>query len=241
MNGSAYSWLLLAGVGLTAWMWARAARRDARLPVVYVAALVGALVGAKVVYLLAEGWIDWGRPDTARRWLTGKSVLGSLLLGYPAVEWAKQVVGYRTATGDRFAVVAPLGIGLGRVGCWLEGCCPGRVIEPAWYGIRGTDGLVRWPSVPMELAFNIVALAAVGWFALRGRFRGQRFHLYLMGYGVFRFAHEFLRDTPRWVGWLSGYHVAAAAVLLLGVVRFRQRAREERRAAGDGPGGCGGV
>ncbi len=42
------------------------------------------------------------------------------------------------------------------------------------------------------------------------------FHLYLMSYGVFRFCHEFQRDTPGWGETLTGYQVISVGVVLLG-------------------------
>ena len=45
-----------------------------------------------------------------------------------------------------------------------------------------------------------------------------------MGYGAFRFAHEFLRSTPRIAGSLSGYQIAALACIALGLWRFVKRA-----------------
>ena len=60
------------------------ARRDERLVLIYVAALTGAFVGAKLVYLGAEGWLHWHDPN---RWVilaTGKSITGALLGGYSA-------------------------------------------------------------------------------------------------------------------------------------------------------------
>lgn len=234
MHYSGYGWWMLVGVVVTALLWSRAARRDARLPVVYLAALLGALVGAKIVYLFAEGWNDLGRSDTWLRLATGKSVVGSLLFGYLAVELAKRALGYTAPTGDWFALVAPVGIGLGRLGCWTHGCCLGREIGAAWYAIPDAAGVPRWPAVPLELGFNAVALlVALG---LRwGRvLPGQHFHLYLIGYGLFRFGHEFVRATPRVVGPFSGYHFAALAVVVLGVIRYVQRAGRGGEGRGSG-------
>lgn len=222
---TAYGAWMLAGVAVTALMWARAHRRDARLPWIYLAALIGALVGAKIVYLLAEGWNDWGRPDRWLRLATGKSVLGSLLFGYVAVEGAKKALGYTAPTGDGFAVLAPVGIGLGRVGCWVHGCCAGRVLPPAWYTVTDASGVSRWPSVPLELGFNVAALLVVLVLRAARRAPGQLFHGYLVAYGVFRFLHEFERATPRILGSLSGYQFAAVAVAVLGAWRAWQRAR----------------
>lgn len=223
MNFGAYGWMMLAGIAITAMLWFRAGRQDPRLPLIFFAALLGALVGAKVVYLLAEGWHDLGKPDLWRRWATGKSILGGLLFGYAGVELAKSQLGYTQATGDRFALVAPLGIGFGRVGCWLHGCCPGTICEPAWYTVKDAAGVPRWPAVPLELGFNAAALLILGFLRWRGVGRGQLFHVYLIAYGIFRFAHEFLRDTPRLIGPLSGYALAALAVAGLGFWGYRRR------------------
>jgi prolipoprotein diacylglyceryltransferase len=61
------------------------------------------------------------------------------------------------------------------------------------------------------------------------RLRGQHFHVYLMAYGAFRFAHEFLRATPRVTGGFSGYQIAALACVALGAWRFVVRARSVAR------------
>jgi phosphatidylglycerol:prolipoprotein diacylglycerol transferase len=49
------------------------------------------------------------------------------------------------------------------------------------------------------------------------------FHLYLIAYGIFRFFHEFLRDTPLVVGPFSGYQFAALAVAALGFIGYLRR------------------
>lgn len=223
MMVSPYTVWLLAGVAISFFFWKRRAREDKRLVFIYGAALVGAFFGAKVVYFLAEGWLHFGAPDLWPQLLAGKSILGALLGGYAFVELAKRHVGYERATGDDFALIAPVGIALGRVGCLLQGCCPGEICPPGWYALKDVNGIPRWPAVPVELAFNVFALA-VFLFLRRGKILpGQHFHLYLIGYGVFRFAHEFLRATPKILGPFSGYHFAALAVAFFGGICFWRR------------------
>ena len=48
-NSTAYGWLMLAGIFVSIVFWSRLARRDERLVLVYVAALVSAFIGAKLV------------------------------------------------------------------------------------------------------------------------------------------------------------------------------------------------
>jgi phosphatidylglycerol:prolipoprotein diacylglycerol transferase len=226
MQVTPYSWLMIAGILLSLWFWSRRAPKRRGMVAIYFGALAGAFFGAKIVYVLAEGWLHWNDPQ---RWLflaTGKTIVGALMGGYAGVEIAKCYVGYSGVTGDFFATIAPLSIILGRIGCWFHGCCLGAVCEDSWFCMHDRGGLARWPAVPMEIAFNLFALLALAILRRRQLFPGQHFHIYLIGYGVFRFAHEFVRDTPQILGPLSGYHIASLALVALGTVRFVQRQRK---------------
>jgi len=188
---------MLAGIFVSIGFWSRLARRDDRLVLIYIAALAGAFLGAKIVYLGAEGWLHW---HDANRWMilaTGKSI-----------------------TGAWFAVIAPVGILLGRVGCMFQGCCLGRVCRASWFTINDVNGIPRWPAAQMEFLFNAVMLGVI-LLLRRGRIApGQLFHIYLMAYGIFRFFHEFLRATPPIIGPFSGYQFAALGVAALGAAGF---------------------
>jgi phosphatidylglycerol:prolipoprotein diacylglycerol transferase len=230
---SPYVWLMLGAIALSLFTWRKSTPRDPRLITIYVAALAGAFLGAKIIYLLAEGWLYWNDPN---RWLilaTGKSILGALLGGYAAVEFAKYILRYPFVTGDWFATIVPLSIVIGRIGCQLHGCCLGVACNPAWYTVTDTRGQPRWPAVPLEILFNFIAAATL--FTLRRQkiLPGQHFHLYLMAYGLFRFAHEFARETPRLAGPFSGYALSAFAVFLLGAIGFQKR--REKKAGLLGP------
>lgn len=223
-----YRWLLLGATLLSLIFWVTLARRDSRLLLIWLAALIGAFAGANSVYVAAEGWQHWGQPDAWAHLRTGKSILGALLGGYAAVEGMKKLVGYTSATGDWFAQSVPLGIAVGRLGCWFKGCCLGQVCqEPHWWTLRDTIGIHRWPSVPVEFGFNLAAWSTLMILKHAGRFQGNLFHLYLIAYGLFRFAHEFVRDTPRIVGPFSGYAIVALALAAFGLIRFRTRQRAQ--------------
>jgi phosphatidylglycerol:prolipoprotein diacylglycerol transferase len=230
-HSTAYGWLMLAGVFVSIILWTRMAKRDSRLPLIYIAALAGAFLGAKLVYLAAEGWLHW---HDENRWVilaTGKSITGALLGGYAAVEIVKRLTGYTSATGDWFAIIAPVSIMLGRIGCVLHGCCLGRLCDASWITVGDGSGVARWPAAQVELLFNALALVAILMLRSRKLLPGQHFHLYLMGYGLFRFGHEFLRATPQVIGPLSGYQLAALAVAGLGLTGFVIRRRNQVRTA----------
>jgi hypothetical protein len=50
-SGTAYGWLTLAALFVSVTVWSRLTRRDPRLILIYLAALAGAYLGAKLVYL----------------------------------------------------------------------------------------------------------------------------------------------------------------------------------------------
>ncbi len=225
-----YRWTMLAAILLSAAWWFFRSKRDPGLLPIYIGALGGAFLGAKLAYIAAEGWHDWPMPDRWLRLATGKSVVGGLLGGYAGVEAMKWLTHYRRTTGDLFALIAPLGIALGRVGCWLQGCCQGRPTSLKLLAARDALGVARWPSAQVELVFQLAVFAVV--FALRNdpRFRGRLFFLYLVIYGCFRFLHEWMRDTPQLFAGLSGYQFMALAMAVLGAAMFFRRGPEGAQA-----------
>jgi phosphatidylglycerol:prolipoprotein diacylglycerol transferase len=249
MIGSlAYPLLAVLGMAISAYVWERVldrqhVRAGAGWNAIFIGALIGMATGAKLGYALAEGfWIGDAPVMSAAFWLqafSGKTVTGGLLGAYLGVEFAKRRVGHTEPTGDTFAVIAPLSLMLGRVGCLFGGCCLGVAMEPAWFTVADAHGIARWPAVWVEFAFNALFFAfAIGWTRRRrhasgasdrDRWRGQLFHVYLIAYGAFRLAHEFVRDTPRIAAGLSGYQLLSIAILALGAIRFAQRQRQNGR------------
>jgi len=226
LQTTAYGWLMLAGIFVSIALWSRVARRDERLVFIYIAALAGAFLGAKIVYIAAEGWLHWHDQNRWVEFATGKSITGALLGGYAAVEIAKHFLRYRNTTGDWFALIVPLSIMLGRVGCILHGCCLGRPCEASWFTMNDATGVPRWPAALVELLFNAVMFGVALLLRRKKWLSGQHFHIYLIAYGTFRFIHEFLRATPEILGPISGYQIAALGIVALGVFGFWQRKRE---------------
>ena len=211
-----YSLMLLAGLAWGAVYWFRESKKDGRVALIYFAGLVGAFAGAKLAFLLAEGWLHFRDPNRWLIWLSGKSVMGALPGGWIGVELAKKALSYRETTGDRFALLLPPALIMGRVGCLSAGCCQGIACS---FGV--------WPAVPVEIGFQLAALVGLLWLRRTNRQPGQHFHLYLTAYGLFRFAHEFLRATPKPFGGLSGYQIIALGTALAAAVAYRRRSLSE--------------
>lgn len=221
--GPGYGLMMAAAIFLGAIYWHRRVKGNPDLLLIYIGALCGAFLGAKLAYLLAEGWLDIGRPDLWLRWATGKSVLGGLLGGYAGVEWTKRLVGHRQSTGDAFALVLPVSLFLGRIGCHFHGCCLGKPMTAGFFARADDSGLLRWPAPQVEAAFQVLMFVAIAALHRRGLLRDRLFFLFLVSYGLFRFAHEFVRDTPKPCLGFSGYQFLALGIACLGGWMLKKR------------------
>ena len=186
LSNNGYALMLASAIAITVPFWLRMARIDKRLIFIYLSAFIGAFLGAKLVYIGAEGWTYYGENSGKGSPTGGKSVLGAFLGGYLTVELTKFLLKYRNPTGDLFATVVPLAIILGRIGCHQAGCCLGITCEPAWYTIQDSNGVERWPSISFEIIFNLLCILTFYAFRKHRVLTGQHFHIYLIAYGAFR-------------------------------------------------------
>jgi prolipoprotein diacylglyceryltransferase len=158
----------------------------------------------------------------------GKSVLGGLAGAYFGAVVTKRLIGYRAPTGDVFAPAVALGIGIGRFGCLLTEA-PGRptglswgVVVDAAQSSRLAGFPAAWTGVPLHSSFlyEIVFHLAMFGVLLRLRHRldlwGELFKVYLLAYGVFRFAIEYTRaNEVVWAGLTRSQLFLIPSVLLL--------------------------
>jgi phosphatidylglycerol:prolipoprotein diacylglycerol transferase len=185
--------------------------------------LLGAVLGAKLSVLFGDyGWPlaavnDWW----AVAW-SGRSITGALIFGFFFAELAKPLIGYTMPPNDRFATVLPFTVAIGRVGCLTAGCCAGLPSD-GWCALRGVDGVPRYPAQLFEIIFQLAIGVMFIVMVRRGILFGRLFSLYLIAYGGFRFLTEYLRETPKLFGGLSGYQMLSLAMIVLGAAFLLKR------------------
>ena len=123
------------------------------------------------------------------------------------------------ALGDFVITALPLGHALGRIGCFLNGCCYGVPGNGSWcVALPAVDGIPRQPVQLYEAAFNLTLYVVLTLAYRARRPSGSVVALYLLTYPMGRFLLEFLRGDERlhWIG-LTHAQVISVAAFVIGL------------------------
>jgi phosphatidylglycerol:prolipoprotein diacylglycerol transferase len=160
--------------------------------------MVGGILGARLAYVAAN--LDYYRaaPQEILRIDQGGLIyyggfLGGLLTFFIFARWRRLAA---LNLIDFTVTALPLGHAIGRIGCFLNGCCGGcQAAHPSAL----TGGLAHYPVQIYEALFNLSLYALLTWFHLfrRNARYGATLALYLIIYPVFRFLVEFIRGDAR--------------------------------------------
>lgn len=184
--------------------------------------VLGVILGGRLGYMLFYGWerLLENPLMVVRIWEGGMSFHGGLLGVLVAVGWfaRKQHLTFFDVT-DFFAPMVPLGLGLGRLGNFINGELWGGFTDLPWgmqlpcrwypdYCVGLAQGTILslpvHPSQLYEALLEGLVLFAILWFfSARPRPAMAVSGLFLLGYGVFRFGVEFVRLPDAHLGYLA--------------------------------------
>lgn len=198
--------------------------------------LIAGLVGSRLAYVISE-WSDF-----RGRWLHVVRVdEGGLIFygGLAAAAIAVAVLARRRkepfwSLADFTISALPLGHALGRIGCFINGCCYGKPTHAPWACY--TADAWRHPVQLFESGANLAIYAVILAYWARHKFRSDRngriCGLYLMLYPPVRFFLEFLRGDPRmrWLGWTVAQWISVG-LFGLGIIVWARARSATRRAA----------
>ena len=134
---------------------------------------------------------------------------GSLSCLLPMVYIARKPRIRWLALTDFIAPLVPPALAAGRIGNFINGELWGRVIEkgadvPWGMVFRGAGPLPRHPSQLYQFALEGVLLFLILWlYSAKPRPTGAVSAMFLIGYGVLRFAAEFFREPDDFLGLLA--------------------------------------
>ncbi len=180
-------------------------------------ALIGTVVGAKLLYLAislpsfieAHAGTAWTLNDITFLFTHGFVFYGGLIGAVAGVfVYSRQYRLKAWPLTDSLITSVPLMHAVGRIGCYCAGCCYGLPMDPPWGVYFRADsvaphGIAFFPVQLVESALNLILFGILFVYSRKPRADRQITGLYITGYGVIRFALEFLRgDGDRGMFWL---------------------------------------
>lgn len=188
--------------------------------------IFGLIIGARLGYVIFYNLSDYLRNplEIFAVWHGGMSFHGGLIGAVAAgvIFSVKKRLDFWVLS-DIVIVTAPIGLGLGRLGNFINGELYGRVTDIPWGMVFPDRGhLPRHPSQLYEFLLEGVTLFAVLWFLKdRDLKTGIITSLFLILYGLFRFVVELFREPDPQLGLiLSSFtmgQMLSAVMILFGV------------------------
>ena len=171
--------------------------------------ILGLIIGARLGYVLFYDLKMYlADPlEIFAIWHGGMSfhggLIGVLFVGI-VFSWKHKKSFWKIA--DLFIVTVPIGLGLGRIGNFINGELYGRVTQVPWGMIFSKGGpLPRHPSQLYESALEGGVLFIILWLLKDRKLpTGCLLALFLSLYGVFRFFVEFFREPDSQLGFILG-------------------------------------
>jgi phosphatidylglycerol:prolipoprotein diacylglycerol transferase len=203
---------------------------------------LGVILGGRIGWMLFYGTERLLAEPLSlfRIWDGGMSFHGGLIGVILALAWFARKRG--RVLVDVFDFAAPLpaiGFGAGRIGNFINGELWGKPTDVPWAVV--VDGTARHASQLYEAALEgLVLFLVLWWFTSKPRHRWAPSGLFLLLYGVFRFAVEFVRMPDSDIGylafgWVTMGQVLSLPMILAGfamlVVAYRQRVPSGNRRA----------
>lgn len=186
------------------------------LPII-TASLAGGILGAKAPYLVDNVRLYLAGVRNPELLFAGRTILGGFIGGTVAVRLTKGLLGLEGRRGDALVPALGLGLAIGRIGCFLRGCCCGKVTRLPW-GVDFGDGLYRHPTELYECAFGLL------WFAFTLRRpkgdRGVLFDAFMGSYFTFRFFLEFIRTEAVAAWGLTTFQFVCIPVVLFSLFKL---------------------
>jgi phosphatidylglycerol---prolipoprotein diacylglyceryl transferase len=139
---------------------------------------------------------------------------------------------------DYAVVFVPIGLGLGRLGNFINGELWGRVTDVPWAMVfpNAPGTLPRHPSQLYELFLEGIVLFTILWiYSAKPRPRAATSALFLLLYGLFRFIVEFFRQPDAnlgflWnTGWLTMGQLLSLPMIFLGAIILVASYKKDRQ------------
>ncbi|WP_244834252.1 prolipoprotein diacylglyceryl transferase [Clostridium sp. BJN0001] len=187
------------------------------------------MIGAKLLFIITEIKDIIKNPSILLNIGNGFVVYGGIIGGIFGI-----YIYCRRKSWNIFEILdmiaAPLAIaqGFGRIGCFLAGCCYGKVTTSQFGVVFPQNSLAYPPGIPLiptqlySSAFDFSLGIFLMLFSRRKKNNGKVLSMYLILYSIGRFIIEIFRDDMRGnIGFLSTSQFIAIITLIAGAILFK--------------------
>jgi len=211
------------------------------LNVAYVLIFVG-IIGARLGYVVLhlsdfaeDPWSAINPFHGGQFGISGLNLYGGVILAIFAALLYMRIKKLPTyAVFDLFAPTVGIGIGIGRIGCYLNGCCFGTPTSEPW-GVIFPQGSIPdsvygqqaiHPAQLYSSAYGFAIFLFLHFLLKRKRFDGQVLAVYLMIEAIFRHVIEYFRyyETQMKVSFLgmepTWNQVTSVVLFLIGLTLY---------------------
>ena len=213
--------------------------------------LIAGIIGGRIAYIIGN-WEAYVKDPIKIFYIQeGGLVFFGSLIGGTAIAWIMIKIKNLNfwKLGDILSPGVAIGLFIGRIGCFLNGCCWGKISytfgirfpsyhNPPVYIDQIAKGLIKpgtpytLPVIPTQLLHSLSALIV---FILIYRmykkdtkkFTGQIFLLFIIYYSIGRFTVEFLRYYPpqKYIGPFTGSQILSLLAILWAYFEYGKRKR----------------
>lgn len=180
-----------------------------------------AIIGSRLAYVLLNIKYYMDHPlDIFKMWQGGLVFSGGLVVVALAMIWylkRRHLPFWKV--GDLFAPALAIGQGIGRLGCFMAGCCYGKPTGMPWGMIFTDPGTLAPRNIPLHPTQLYAALSGILIFAVlmvlraKRKFEGQVFLWFLILHSTSRLLMERLRGDDR--GLIPGTEMSMTQLIAL--------------------------
>ncbi len=171
--------------------------------------IIGGIIGARLSYILLHlsdfsgRWLDTFNPFSSDGFgITGLNLYGGVLLAIVA-SWGYCRMKKMNVLEvfDYFAPTLGLGLGITRIGCFLNGCCFGTPTD-SFLGVSFPDGSLPFyvfgnqhlhPAQIYSSIYGLILFGVLHYILKNKKFHGQAVAILFMVEALFRFGIEYVR------------------------------------------------
>jgi len=235
-----YSWGLMLAIAVSLAIWGVSRRLaqegyDSEMAIdMVIIMIVAGIAGARLGYVIVYRWNEFLNDPAYLFALTDGSISGLMWYGGFAggfLAFLFYILKRRLNfwnIADILAPFAALGYAIVRIGCFLNGCCYGKVSHSVFTVVFPyLDDLPRYPTQIFSSAINLLIFGLLLWYYPQRRFSGEVFIIYLLSYSVYRFTIEFFRASEVMYGFLSPGQLFSLFIFAAGLILYFWRQNKD--------------